>query len=218
MDDLQKIGRVKRFFDQFFSGQNKREWCIAGGCLRDYLNGVEIKDVDVFVKLSEHSVSPSVYKNITSRLAWNQDVSDMKQLGKEYKEPANSTNLLYVWEMVIDEVLTNVMFVDDGVEHFVREEFDIDFCKILWKDDRLIKTAAYKTDLATKTLTLAKGISTMSPHALRLLDKYPDFTIRGGTASTISATIGAGHTMPSYAAPTAPKPKSLKAWLKERFK
>lgn len=155
------------------ASQSKANVMLAGGAIRDALNGKEVKDYDFFIdKRYMHSII-----NYIHRIN-----------GYPYKIKGSERGILcdegeYKFSVVNVKIENfdkpvQLIFVDDY--YSVLSKFDIGLCQIgfSFNTGALLKTEAYKEDVENKTITVFKdNLKPNTDHEKRVRDKYPNHKV-----------------------------------------
>lgn len=173
------------------------EAIIAGGAIRDLDHDKPVKDVDIFIRKPENLDGLSLKGLVEEALGRNVDntVVDF-QIGEEMADDANETYDLHemsvyaIYRLFTLETTFEIIVMQYSEAPFVSsviDDFDIGFCQAWYPSETpglpFDVTVAYADDFYGKSLTVLKA---PTPRALertmkrvrRLLEKYPDFTVR----------------------------------------
>ena len=160
-----------------------REAIIAGGCLRDLDNGVQPKDVDIFVQAND-----DVYAKARLDVVFGYVGEDLTQHSKEYHDSNPEVIAVYEWTHSTGSTLPFQVIVCSGNRdrfEFISNQmarFDIGLCK-LWTSGRGVwRTSDYLTDRTNRTLTIVNMTSKSVERAERIGEKYPGWQIAGPKA------------------------------------
>ena len=141
---------------------------IGGGFVRDTLNNVEPKDMDIYLLSKKHY---KVDSWLNSQRVWE------PVLSKEYGVPRF---VVYKHkELPIDFILSYNKETPDSI---IRT-YDFNICKCYYYYRKIYKTTDYNIDINNKTLTLCKEYEgsmemSMKSHLPRLKKKYPEFEFK----------------------------------------
>lgn len=191
------IPRLQQFYDQLKRSMEDCTIIIAGGAVRDALNGREVKDLDVYIQCGlDWDKDPcDVAEEVESVIfTWNkQFFSKGKCLSEEIVDGGQgaykgiSIQTVWHWDHACGDLPLDLIFVNRDPSTVVKQEFDFGICQA-WVGHYGLKThPAYWTDSLNRTITYLRPTASASlrvksqEHAGRILTKYPGWKCRGIT-------------------------------------
>lgn len=193
------IERLKTFYSQLRKPIDSTSVIIAGGSVRDALNGRDVKDLDVYVQLSydiEEDSLDAADEIDTVVEAWNKvffsegkciSTSDAPDRGRKDTKYGGLVSIkdVWHWKSGLGDLPVDLIFVNRDPALVVKEEYDFGICQA-WVGHYGLKTLpAYWSDSFNRTITYldrhraGTSMHTKSrEHAARILAKYPGWRTR----------------------------------------
>lgn len=192
---------------------------VAGGAIRDIILSKEVKDIDIYVQMSEASLQhdleywkQTLQLNDNDTIEWtltcdsgpdpikseeNHDPID--QSSNEFMKLRKVEHGLEILEGSKDNVPFNIMLLSCSPESYVLDYFDINLCRIYYDGDNIHASKEFLEDVANKTITLdGKHLTidrierSIENHIPRIQKKYPDYEVKYSdkVQSTLDAMEG----------------------------
>ncbi|MBI3440838.1 MAG: hypothetical protein HY052_03375 [Proteobacteria bacterium] len=182
------------------------EAVIAGGALRDKLNGRPVKDVDIFLKTRgdkkqnkqflERAFAVAGLGIVPTKIAGYRNGYFERGTTENISDPVVTTmktslltkkKISESWIIMAGPQNTeyNIIFVEGGqaqappavfAERLIKD-FDFGFCQIAYNGHGLTTTAAFQRDVTNKQIMLNEGKTAAPGHLERLCKKYPDWEV-----------------------------------------
>lgn len=167
MKDLDMTKREEQYLDALREAVGVvSDLYIAGGYLRDTLLGKPIKDIDLYVYFHTEADRQQFLKLSSFQVNSNSDYEE----GDLY--------FTGTWKNTRINVIAPK---NEWRVHF--NTFDIGLCKVYYnlRTDTLVRSYDFNRDVEGRTLTLLCSGDMYSEHTRRLVDKYPEYTVRDHT-------------------------------------
>lgn len=175
---LNKIKEIMRNVEELTD--NSVKCYLAGGYLRDVMNGLQPKDIDIMVVPNCHLYDSDdfnndienlegyeVTKNLNDRCYYMSDMSDRNITGLLMGSLSDGTELQFIY------------YGDTHTQNYITHDMDINICQITMnKDGKIIETDAFVNGFATSNIEVLHEykISRKKSRIARMLEKYPSFT------------------------------------------
>lgn len=177
---------------QAFEDVSKSKVMIAGGALRDLFNNRAIKDVDLFVPSQG---SPRKNRKLIEAAFEKAGVALKQPLGKtalhvrdvnQHYYSFSSTSRLESWDVVAGPTdrAYNIIFVGGDYAKTLQKNpsefthwFDIGICQIATDGHTLFTSPQYRRHTEKKEIDLCQNNDGTPEHMMRIIAKYPDFTV-----------------------------------------
>ncbi|WCD56149.1 tRNA nucleotidyltransferase [Caulobacter phage KSC] len=149
---------------------------IAGGCIRDFMLGLEPKDIDIWVNERDLvSMRNLMQRLMSTDFDWSWDLTEMEDGDPDYNGGIGD-NLL-IWEGTVQNtggVILDVNIIAcpehaDGIEAVVNR-FDMDICQWWFSGGMIHQTPAALQALDNKVCTVVRGHDW--ERAVRRFDKF----------------------------------------------
>jgi hypothetical protein len=171
-------------WETLLEATDESETLIAGGCIRDYLLGLEPKDIDIFVPLATREELTALAERLNRSSVWSVSLIEMGN-EEEYQEAYDGL-LIGVLEGEALGLPVNIIARTAPCPWDLIQSFDYGILQWSFQatDRAVVGTTQAIMDLAGRTATLTrnnyydqsierfKRFSTRNPGALRLVDPY----------------------------------------------
>lgn len=159
--------------------ENEVKCYVAGGYLRDTLNGVKFKDIDIMVTPNDSHIDAFEFVEMLGDLEGFEIVKDLTWLC-EYLSDMDDRGVDGVVMGQYQGVEVQFIFYrNEMTQQEITEDMDINICQItLSSDDNVIETEAFLEGFAESKIVMMHSYSEKRQQSRieRMLAKYPHFT------------------------------------------
>lgn len=158
---------------------------IAGGAIRDYINKKEYNDVDIFISTKQEEMKKYGIGYFIDEVF--PEVFDFSS--EDYIEPigagesssSDNCNHFYGYNVIKDGLKFQFIFLDCSPIDYIRKDFDLNCCKIMYHNGGVYKTPDYKLFEKTKVMDVKyshnRNYSFFTlVRAKKVILKYPELT------------------------------------------
>lgn len=188
------IFRLQGFYEQIKKAVGPHyPLCIAGGAVRDILCKKPVKDLDIFVQVSDWEEDPEAAEEEIAHVVEQlnmlffskgyskSEISVAKRTGASYGNSHIEIAEVWAWKSGFNDMAVDVVFICHEPSIAVTDGFDFGICQAWVGFYGLKTTPAFWKDYNNKTLTYMfnrhkdneKQYKSSQEHLVRLLEKFP---------------------------------------------
>lgn len=151
---------------------------VAGGAVRDYLNGRDEKDIDIFINIDQDQ--PYNYRGIPDNIEMRRKNNVNINANPEYQIDGLGNGVQCIdnfdVNLVDEDIIVPVQFiyVNGSVREYILRRFDLDFCQAWYRKGIVSTTVAFNRACNTNTVRNINGFAgdhRTRAHANRVIDR-----------------------------------------------
>lgn len=143
---------------------------IAGGAPRDWDFGQLANDLDVYLRMPNHSTL-----SLVELVCENFGITSLKQLVSNMSEAyAKLPNLKWVFEGYYEQQKVNVMVMEQGVREEIVSNFDVSLCECWFDGQNIHKTKNYNLTKEHNICFINKNYTGKETHIKKMMQRFPN--------------------------------------------
>lgn len=188
---------------------------IAGGAPRDWYLNTAAKDLDIYLRLPNHTTTGDVHG-----LADAVGITGFKILEKENKDSsyAELPNLKWVFEGYYQGVRVNLMVMEKGVREEIVKDFDVAICRAWFDGYKCHYFEEFYFCVKTRVCLVHPKYTGKESHIRKMAKRFPQFMFFKKVDvpdeyPEVSSNLDIPDDFPPFApsAPVMPMPQKAKA-------